>query len=97
MAKFIVDAFDAGEAYGLVLEWTSLKGKEGEFPNRSIGVPKHFFDVVTDPNSQFELVFRPHVDFDKLIPGERTELDSGEIWKNPDNLFHPRPKDEDGG
>jgi hypothetical protein len=91
----IVDAFERGDTYGLVLQWTALQGKEGEFPNRSIGVQKDCFEVVTDPASPYELRCIYSIDFDDLLSGERQELDANEIWRKPDNLFYPRPNEED--
>lgn len=89
----VVDAFERGETYGLVIEWSAKAGKEGEFPNRAIGVPKEFFEVVSDPVSPYELKCLRSVDFDDLLSGERTELDGEEIWRDSDNLFYPRPQD----
>jgi hypothetical protein len=94
---YILDAFDSGDSYGLVLEWTAKDGKEGEWPNRAIGVPKRFFEVIANPDSPYELKCLRSIDFDDLLSGERTEVDADEIWKNPDDLFYPRPKDEDSG
>ena len=93
--QFIIDAFESGDAYGLVVEWVSKQGKDGEFPISSLGVPKQFFEVVTDPTLQYELKCLRTIDFDDLLSGERTELNANEIWKKPDDLFYPRPKDED--
>jgi hypothetical protein len=94
--QFIIDAFESGDAYGLVLEWSAMQGKEGEFPNRSIGVPKKFFEIISDPSSPYELKCLRTIDFDYLFSGEGKEwFDAKEIWQNPDDLFYPRPKDDD--
>ncbi|PWU10699.1 MAG: hypothetical protein C5B50_24950 [Verrucomicrobia bacterium] len=97
LGEFIVDAFERGDTYGLVLEWTSKQGETGEFPNRAIGVPKKFFDVITDPSSPYEIKCLRTIDFDDLLSGERTVFDAEEIWGKPNDLFYPRPNDENPG
>ena len=92
---FIVDAFERDDTYGLVIEWSAKHGSEGEFPNQAIGVPKRFFEVITSPESPYELKCLCTIDFDDLLSGEKTEMDANEIWRKPDDLFYPRPKDDD--
>jgi hypothetical protein len=92
----IVDTVEDGDSYLLVFEWMTFPGKEdqGEHPKRTIRIKKDQFQVSQDLKSGFELVLKTPLDFDKIqfIDVDTTEE---EIRSNPDNLFAPRPNDDD--
>lgn len=92
----IVDTVDDGDSYLLVFEWMTFPGKEdqGEHPKRTIRIRKEHFQVSQNVNSGFELLLKPPLDMDRI---QFTDVDTteDEIRSDPDNLFRPRPDDND--
>ena len=74
----------------------TFPGKEdqGEYPGRTIRIKKDQFQVSQNLKSGFELLLKPPLDFDKIqfVDVDTTEE---EIRSNTDNLFTPRPNDDD--
>ena len=89
-----IDTVERGDFYLLVLRWAFIPGEEGEFPARTISVEKRHFQVSHDPTSEFELLLSQPMNFDQFVWSD-VEVSEDVIWSEPDNLFHPRPKDDD--
>jgi hypothetical protein len=96
-AWYTLDVFPDGHGnYAFVLEWSSVPGREGEFPTKALALPESYFQPVSDPSCGWQLKCRNYVNFDK-IPLDATDGGSVEdVWSNPDNLFKPRPKLDNG-
>ena len=90
----IVDTYEDGDCYVLVLVWAQIPGKVGELPRKTIHVKKEAFSVPNGPNAPYELLLPYVVDIDALTFDESGIINDAD-WSNPDNLFTPAPKDED--
>ncbi len=88
-----VDAIDDGEHYTLVFEWARYPGKEGEYPKRTLSLPKSVFQQSQSLSSGYELFLTTPVDL-TTIKFEDVDADEDQIWTRPQDLFQPRPQDE---
>lgn len=89
--SWIIDAFERDDCYALVKQWATDIHEKGDYPTQYLGIPKKFFEIISDPNSPYELKCLRGIDFDKLLPRDRTEIDAASI--DSDDLFYPRPED----
>jgi hypothetical protein len=90
----IIDAIEENHYYAIVLRWTAKAGEQTEFPSKRVGIKKDCFDVISNPRSPYELRCKFSVNFDD-IPFTDEDRDAEELWRIGDNLFYPRPDDED--
>jgi hypothetical protein len=88
----IIDCFEQGDCYVLVLTWWTKSGEETETPGKHLGFKKSNFEVVSDPNSTFELHCLHGINFDNFVFTDVVR-DEGEVWGSGENLFYPRPED----
>lgn len=89
----LIDAFEQGECYVLVLNWWGKPGEETESPGKQVGIKKPNFELISDPNTPYELRCLHSVNFDEMVFTDVT-LDAEKVWRSGHNLFYPRPDDE---
>jgi hypothetical protein len=92
----VIDTVEDGDSYLLVFEWFTFPGRqsEGEHPKRTIRLHKDHFQTAQTLNARYELLLKKPLDFDQI---EFTDVDTteDEIRIDPNNLFTPRPNDDD--
>jgi hypothetical protein len=88
----IIDCFEQGDCYIMVLNWWGKPGEQTESPGKQAGVKKPNFEAISDPNAPYELRCLHRINFDKFTFTD-VSRDANEIWRSGHNLFYPRPED----